>query len=199
MKVRMRVKRSFKDSKQRVNDSRNNNVRNPIFNQLTAVINDANARNWHAVHLSNTDLLTHAEVKSCVSDLIRTVDILRSVGVPSMYLGTTGRSLPQEDLRFLTTRGANQMHLTNPKKGKRNRPVLRWCNGAYITMKEARELGFISLILWTGTFRKDATAIEEGLQRHYNTLPLGDRLWRSVAKGAKISDELSNLRIYHVF
>ena len=106
-----------------------------------------------------------------------------------MYLGTTRRELNIEDLRFVTARGANQLHRLHPKKGARNRPVLRWANGSAITMKEARQLGFASEVLWTGVFIKDATAIEEILQRHYNNLPLGERLWRCVAKGDKRSDE----------
>jgi hypothetical protein len=78
--------------------------------------------------------------------------------------------------------------------------VLRWSDGSTITMKEAiDECGFASTSLWTGVFKKDATAIEEDLQRHCQHLPLGVRLWRCVAKGAKSSDDDVTPRVYQVF
>jgi hypothetical protein len=78
-------------------------------------------------------------------------------------------------------RGRNQLHHQTAKKGRRNRPVLRWADGTYITIKEARQLGFASMVLYTGAFLKDVTAFEEMLHR-----PLGSGfgdVWRRVLNG----------------
>ena len=61
-----------------------------------------------------------------------------------MTIGLTFRTLKIEALRWLTERGANQLHLFNPKEGKRNRPVLRHPNNKVVTEGEAEDLGFKS-------------------------------------------------------
>ena len=64
-------------------------------------------------------------------------------------------------------------------------------------MKQATELlGIAYYSVYTGAWLEDATAIEKA---HFNYLPLGERLWRCVAKGAKRTDENTRIRIYQVF
>ena len=61
-----------------------------------------------------------------------------------MTVGLTFRTLEEEHLRFLTERGANQIHLgerTYDNKA-RNRPILLQSDGDTITMGEAKVQGF---------------------------------------------------------
>lgn len=67
------------------------------------------------------------------------------------------------------------------KKTARNRPVLKPSTGKCITLKQARKiLGFRSLQVFPGQFKKDASAIEDALQKTCQCFPLG-RLWRCFA------------------
>ena len=74
-------------------------------------------------------------------------------GSVMFYIGYTKRLLHLEDLRWLTARGANQMHLskglaTGSSSSRRNRPVLTWEDGDNITMTQARDdLGFKSFVV----------------------------------------------------
>jgi hypothetical protein len=74
-------------------------------------------------------------------------------GSMMFYIGYTKRLLRFEDLRWLTARGANQMHLskglaTGSSSSRRNRPVLTWKNGDNITESQARgRLGFTSFVV----------------------------------------------------
>ena len=74
-------------------------------------------------------------------------------GTMMFYIGYTKRFLHLEDLRWLTARGANQMHLskglaTGSSSSRRNRPVLTWEDGDNITMTQARDdLGFKSFVV----------------------------------------------------
>ena len=66
-----------------------------------------------------------------------------------IYIGLTFRTLQLEGLRWLTERGANQMHLDlTEKQTARNRPVLIDQNNETITMGNARERGFKSKYLY---------------------------------------------------
>jgi hypothetical protein len=62
----------------------------------------------------------------------------------AIYIGTTAHALKEEDLRFLTERGAQDQRGSRSGRavytGQRNRHVLVYPNtGMSITMKEARE------------------------------------------------------------
>ena len=62
-----------------------------------------------------------------------------------MNKGLTFRTLGIEALRWLTERGANQMHVKDKsKRTLRNRPVLRHPNNKVVTEGEAEDLGFKS-------------------------------------------------------
>ena len=61
-----------------------------------------------------------------------------------MTVGLTFRTLEEEHLRFLTARGANQLHLGEEAYANeaRNRPILLAHDGDTITMGEAKVQGF---------------------------------------------------------
>jgi hypothetical protein len=106
----------------------------------------------------------------------------------AFYLGYTGRQIVVEYLRFLTVRGASQQDedgiFINPQS--RNRPVLLWAHDTVITQKEAEvDLGFKYVELYASTLKINARRIEEALQKRFQYLPLGTRLWRCPDKGAK--------------
>ena len=215
VKAHNRKLRTYKDSNLNIKDKIRRTVANPVYHPVynpvynpvyasrRTEICDAEARAWHANNC-DSPLLTREELALKATEIISRVEGMRNFGTLAMYFGQTRRSLADEGLRFLTERGANQLHLGNASRGRRktarNRPVLQWQNGNHITMNEAREiLGFQSIALWKGKFLKDATSVEEALQRHYDYLPLGERLWRHVAKGRKRGDELIKRRRYQVF
>ncbi len=80
---------------------------------------------------------------------------------------------------------------------------MKWTDGKAIKMKQATDvlgnLGFAYYSIYTGAWLEDATAIEKACQTHFNYFPLGERLWRCVAKAAKRTDETAPIRIYQVF
>ena len=126
----------------------------------------------------------------------------------SVYAGCTGRKLQEEDLRWLTqcgTLGRNTVknHGEGKKNKARNRPVLVKADGSTIKMKEARnDYGFKSIIVYTDQMRYNVGRIEDAIQRRYDHLPLGKKLWRSVAKGWPLKDEhtkVSRKRLFNVF
>jgi hypothetical protein len=74
-------------------------------------------------------------------DLLESIVTKANRGSMMFYIGYTKRLLHTEDLRFMTARGANQMHLskglaTGSSSSRRNRPVLTWENGDSITMSQ---------------------------------------------------------------
>jgi hypothetical protein len=114
-----------------------------------------------------------------------------------IHSGTTMRLLKEEDLRWLTARGANTD--AGRENGQRNRPVLVYPNDKHIKMKEARiNLGAISVIIKSFATRFEATGFEDRLQVLLNGYPLGHRLHRAVAMGQHIDDVFPN-PITHVF
>ena len=70
-------------------------------------------------------------------------------------------------------------------------------------MIEARDVyGFESIIVYTHQMRYNVGRIEDAIQRRYEHLPLGTKLWRSVAKGWPLKDEhtqVSPERLFYVF
>ena len=99
-----------------------------------------------------------------------------------IYFGETFRKLREEDLRWLSTRGA--------LGGGTNRPTLEWSvprgERTHITMSEAREeLGFKSCVLHEDFLKVNTTAIEDLLQRKCHDLGLPRRLHRRVGAGSK--------------
>mgnify|MGYP004294808473 CR=1 FL=1 len=112
----------------------------------------------------------------------------------AIYFGYTGRKLEDEDLRFLTTRGAERYDESGDfldYDGSRNRPVLVWQNGNTITQVQAtRILGFKFVELFASTLKINARRVEDALQRRFQRLPLGTRLWRQVDRGAKYDKAL---------
>ena len=159
----------------------------------------------------NEKALTLAEAKQCVAVIMERVsgatqgvaleEYLDDWG-PSFYWGYTSRSLADEDLRWLTTRGtagqdADGEYTINPGY---NRPVLLWWpDESTITMGEARsELGFTSHEVYASTLKYNARMVEKTLQLRYQHLPLGQRLWRCPDKGSKFDTEVDD-KVHKVF
>ena len=71
--------------------------------------------------------------------------------------------------------------------------------GKNVTMKQARdEFGFRSIVVYENQLHCNASSIEDKLQKRYQYLPLGCRLWRCVGKGAKYNkDEVQ--QVHKVF
>ena len=100
------------------------------------------------------------------------------------------RHLEEEDLRWLTVRGAHLPDGTS-YNGQCNRPILLWNHGKSITMKEARTGGFHVQAVYESSDLIDASKVENATKCMFQHLPLGThRLWRCVAEGqsAKKSD-----------
>ena len=115
-------------------------------------------------------------------------------GLSSFYVGYTARAIPDEALRWLTVRGASQQAedgtFTDPTA--RNRPVLLFSDGSTISMKRAQEadLGFTFFEVYSSTLMINARYVEKALQKRYQHLPLGLRLWRHPDKGKKYDKEI---------
>jgi hypothetical protein len=110
----------------------------------------------------------------------------------AIYIGTTGRALKEEDLRWLTERGAQDQGNSRSGlvvyKGRRNRPVLLKEEGKCITpMGEARRhYGAKSVVISNSRLRLNETNLEDALQRKLHPTRLGpQRLHRHVAMGDK--------------
>ena len=107
----------------------------------------------------------------------------------AVYIGTTGRQLEEEALRWLTERGAQNQHKTRSGKtynGHKNRPVLRWMGGALIKESQAKkELGAEMVTLHQSRLRLNETNIEDTMQTRLQKYNLGIRLHRYPAKGPK--------------
>jgi hypothetical protein len=168
----------------------------------------------------NEKALTLAEAKQCVAVIMERVSrATQGVALeefllvdasdhysddwgPSFYWGYTSRSLADEDLRWLTTRGTAGQDADGEytiKPGK-NRPVLLWWpDESTITMGEARsELGFTSHEVYASTLKYNARMVEKTLQLRYQHLPLGQRLWRCPDKGSKFDTEVDD-KVHKVF
>ena len=112
-------------------------------------------------------------------------------GTHSIYVGSTKRSLKEEAWRWLTARGANEMHTGRPHSGQGNRPVLVWKeSGETVTQAEAIEIGFTAEFVYHSQLRKNVNSVEDKLQGLIDAdqIPLGIKLHRAVAKGSQKED-----------
>ena len=112
-------------------------------------------------------------------------------GTHSIYVGSTKRSLKEEAWRWLTARGANEMHTGRPHSGQGNRPVLVWKeSGETVTQAEAIEIGFTAEFVYHSQLRKNVNSVEDNLQALIDAdkIPLGIKLHRAVAKGSQKED-----------
>ena len=112
----------------------------------------------------------------------------------SFYVGGTFRKLQDEDLRWLTARGGAKFDencaVIPGTQDRKNRPVLLRVNGRGITMNEAREeFGFRSVFVYKDLLHANTSYIEDQLQRRYQNLDLGRRLWRCNGKGPNFSQK----------
>ena len=94
------------------------------------------------------------------------------------YVGFTQRCLEQEDLRWLTARGAAEFDdngdVVPGTEHKKNRPALLWADKSNIKMDEARKiLEFRSFVVYTNAIKANATRIEDLLQTRSQGLPFG--------------------------
>ena len=134
----------------------------------------------------------------------------------SFYIGETGRDLDAEALRWLTQRGS-MLTVSGV-----NRPVLLHGDGRVVTMKQAKDdFGFSSFYVKDDFLDKvrrerffffhadghtlatlhqaNSTKLEAALQRKYQSLPLGRRLWRRVGAGSNGLHEPRDEREHKVF
>jgi hypothetical protein len=103
-------------------------------------------------------------------------------------VGYTGRQIVVEYLRFLTIRGCGCG------------PVLLWAHDGVITQRQAeRELGFKYVELYCSTLKINARRVEDALQKRFQYLPLGTRLWRCIDKGAKYDTPEDAGKVHKVF
>ena len=119
----------------------------------------------------------------------------------SVYVGYTGRSIKDEALRWLTVRGASPQGEdgTFVDPAARNRPTLLWADGSTITMTQAQTLvGFVFFEVYSSTLMINARYVEKALQKRYQHLPLGLRLWRHPDKGKKYDKEVDG-KLHKVF
>jgi hypothetical protein len=118
----------------------------------------------------------------------------------------TARALKQEDLRFLTERGAQDQRGSRSGlvvyKGRRNRPVLVNPNtGKSTTMKEARgDFGAPSVVISNSCLRLNETSLEGALQTELQPKRLGlERLHRHCAMGAELAAKATEERKDRIF
>ena len=122
--------------------------------------------------------------------------------VHSGYVGYTARTIEIERLRWLTERGASQQAEdgTYVDPLARNRPTLLHADGSTIKEKaDAQEwLDFTAVEVYASTLMINARYVEAALQKRYQHLPLGLRLWRCVDKGGKYDKEIDG-KVHKVF
>ena len=129
---------------------------------------------------------------SQLDDGVTLIEIL-TWAAASFYVGYTARCLPDEALRWLTTRGLEVQDENGEwsNTGARNRPVLTWADGTCITMSNGvTRLGFDYFEVYASTLKINARAVEKALQVLNQALPLGIRLWRCPDKGSKFDKKI---------
>ena len=93
----------------------------------------------------------------------------------AFYFGYTGRTLPDEAMRWLTKRGASEQLEDGSYVDlkKRNRPTLLWADGSTISMMEAHtHAGFFFFEVYSSTLMINARYVEKALQERYQYLPV---------------------------
>ena len=98
----------------------------------------------------------------------------------AFYVGYTGRMINQEWVGWLSKRGAGGDG--GVYDDRRNRPVLLRPSGQVITPAQAKdELKFSAKEVFADRLKVNARKVEAALQRRFQYLPLGVRLWRGRA------------------
>eukprot|EP00976_Prorocentrum_cordatum_P110730 1195251-Prorocentrum_minimum.AAC.12 len=107
-----------------------------------------------------------------------------------IYVGATKRSLVEEAWRWLTQRGANEMHTGKPHSGQGNRPVLVWKGTQRVITQKAKEVGFTAEFVYWSKLRANVNAVEDKLQSliDANGIELGIKLHRHAAMGSSQED-----------
>ena len=105
----------------------------------------------------------------------------------AFYIGYTARGIEEEALCWLTKRG-------------NSRPVLLWADGSTITMGDAQtKLGFTFHTIYESTLKINARDVEGALQKRYQHLKLGQRLWRCADMGVKYDTPEDVGKLHKVF
>jgi hypothetical protein len=117
----------------------------------------------------------------------------------SIYIGTTMLTLKLEGTRWLTRRGSQNQRGTrsgaNTYTGQKNRPSLLHVDEQTITQTEAMTtLGGTMQIFHHSRLRLNETNIEDRLQQYIQKFPLGTRLHRFPAMGAKLAAKATEER-----
>ena len=189
-----------------------NPIKNPIWNPIWNPINNPiwnpiySARNQEATRLNaeqriRTMCPDEFQITPEFADLVATwiaeepmeslngLNLNQLVTSHSVYIGYTKRLIHMEALRWLTQRGAARRKKDKSYKvydGSRNRPVLLWSNRKNITKKEAQDqFDFQFIELASFTLMMNARRVEDALQKKFDHLPLGHKLWRKVDRGGK--------------
>jgi hypothetical protein len=181
----------------------NNKKNNKKDNKKRKDENDAENRKIIEDQGLGQDMRTKKETDDLCEHLLyeETYDILDDMTISqaiqtnsfAIYIGTTKRALKEEDLRWLTKRGAQDQGVNRSGlvvyKGQRNRPVLLKQDGKGITMGEARsQFGAKSVVISYSRLRLNETGLEDALQTKLQPELLGlERLHRYVAMGAKLA------------
>ena len=114
----------------------------------------------------------------------------------SIYVGFTKRTLEEEALRWLTSRGKH-LRKGYKYKGGRNNPVLvSKKTERDMDAKEREALGLKTLYVFSHVLKQNGLDVEEGLQRLISNqicddgklAPLGLRLHRCISKGSHQQD-----------
>jgi hypothetical protein len=130
-----------------------NKKHNPINSKKRKDANDLESRKTIEAQDLGHIMRSKAETKLLCEDLlsIKRYAILGNLTMRqaiegnsfAIYIGTTARALKEEDLRWLTKRGAQDQRASRSGRvvhtGRTNRPVLVRPDGTCITTKEAKE------------------------------------------------------------
>ena len=163
---------------------------NPIYNPINSarakiVRRELNIKLIQCDPIRSSRLLNNNTINRTFNDLYRerkyeqfggmTLEEAMDSGNYAVYVGITKRTLVQEGLRWLTTRGANSVTPTSTQT--RNRSVLQWPTGENITMKEAiNVLGGNYFIVNHSQLRMNEKPLEDKIQGAIHHHPLGRRL-----------------------
>jgi hypothetical protein len=185
-------------------EDKKNTKANPIYSkkrkEVNALENRKTIDDLGLGHIMRSKTETEALCEHLLS--VKTYAILGNLAMRqaietnsfAIYIGTTKRALKEEDLRWLTQRGAQDQRASRSGRAvytgsRRNRPVLVRPDGTCITMGEARgTFGAKSVVISYSRLRLNETSLEDALQTELQPKRLGlERLHRHPAMGAKLA------------
>jgi hypothetical protein len=187
-----------------INNPSHNPINNPIWGaKRKQAANDAeNRKNTEDQGLRHTMRSKHTTKLLCERLLSTKYAILGDLTMRqaietnsfAIYIGTTKRTIKEEDLRWMTARGAQDQRASRSGRvvytgSRRNRPVLVRLDGTCITMGEARRtFRAKSVVISHSRLWYNEISLEDALQTELQPNRLGlERLHRHPAMGAKLA------------